>query len=408
MAQITLSIPKTFEYVHDLVHSYYTDSEVRKFIGTLVDLKTMSKTLKRNKNAINSYSSHTPLLYIYNYVITEKEEEANEFVKKLVSKFDFDEFVKPLIVHDYTNTNYESVNNKYVNDYELVRMLKDNYKSVPFTIDNQHPLVWASNLTKYTSNDLYILCVEIVKLGYNQYDYDGKILDVKNKCLLFLVFYESCKIIVEEFKPTYNEIIMLGICYNVISPESKKFCKLEWSDKVSDNKCVNFLIDIYKNNKKDEMSTMYKQCIRNLKISGSEILFYTNCQILRFIDHYKIDINEPTSNGSYILQFVIQYGRWDLAQELVNIGAKIYGDDGKFLKGIDDWTILQFEPRYTADKTEHFKKVNKFIEEYNASKVVADSGLFSKWTKEDKEIAKKVYIKEFVKQNMKMLTLESF
>ena len=82
----------------------------------------------------------------------------------------------------------------------------------------------------------------------------------------------------------------------------------------------------------------------------------------KYLLKLKIDPNHVNfGDNSYMIQYLIEQGKFELAQKLVDIGAKVFDENRQLLKGNGGKTIMNFLPTYTTDVTFHLIKVNDFI-----------------------------------------------
>lgn len=393
MAQ--LSITKSYEYVHELVNDYLNIPIIRSNIGTIKDLMEFV-----HKNNIKVSTKTTVYHPVYKYVITKDM----TFLNSTLTKSFINDFLEPLIPTP-DSTNFESKNNPF-GPIQLIHILHKKFEGIKFTIDNMHPLVWACDL-----NNEELVSLMIKEYHYNQYDYDGNILKV-NKSFLYPILVIWKHQYVQELKPTGNELVFSKYfekhC-DKLFPDDQTY---EWTDEVYD-KHTNTLIDIIRNKKKDHLSKLFKTYF-DIGTGRFDGILVECVSFLQVVAHYNIDLNIPTKNGSYFLQYVIQRGFWILAQELVGKGAKIYDDDGKLLTGVKDNTILTFIPTYKRNE-EHFKMVGEFLAKNPVKDKIVTvpepaqvSAPFSKMDKDDKKMAKKMFIKELVKKHFETLTIGSF
>lgn len=115
---------------------------------------------------------------------------------------------------------------------------------------------------------------------------------------------------------------------------------------------------------------LLEHALYECKTTYFSVLFsndYLRDHIFRFVATRCVNVNRITSNGSYLIQFVIQKQWFNVAEELLDIGAKIFDEEGELLKGYNNLTIKTFKNNALGgqdDHATHIDKVYKFLMEY--------------------------------------------
>ena len=186
---------------------------------------------------------------------------------------------------------------------------------------------------------------------FNDFTFDKKRWDIKRRLVINDLLRKHYK------KDFISHDILVKKLSNL-----KLLFEITWHDIKSLVKLIRNYQDIVKTIKYDHNSKIIVDYILNKEIIDSNILtcYYEFCNGLvyqEFLDYsityfykfkdlfnmgIKLDLNKKYNTGSTLIQFVIQQCYFDIAELLVEQGAKLYDDDGSLMKGHKDFTVYDF------------------------------------------------------------------